>query len=177
MEGTMYTDATLDLLRALRERHTNVGVCLQAYLRRTPADLEDLLERGSRIRLVKGAYAEPADVAFPNKGDVDASYLSLGRRVIDHLAAGGDGFLALGTHDPAMFDPLRETAREAGVDADRFEVEMLYGIGTREQRRLAREGTPLRVLISYGTAWFPWYMRRLAERPANVWFVIRSLVR
>ena len=177
MEGSAYTDATLELFESLRGEHENVGVCLQAYLHRTPDDLDRLLPTDPRIRLVKGAYAEPPEIALAAKKDVDASYLDLGRRLLGHLAADRKGFLALGTHDPAMIRPLAGEAREAGLDGDRFEVEMLYGIGQREQERLVREGIPLRVLISYGEAWFPWYMRRLAERPANVWFVVRSLFR
>lgn len=177
MEGTAYTDATIELFRALRREHENVGLCLQSYLRRTGDDLDALLPLGPRIRLVKGAYAEPPELAFLDKREVDASYLDLAGRLIGHLGDGGEGFLGLGTHDPAMIRPLAASAREAGLGADRFEIEMLYGIGRREQERLAAAGDPLRVLISYGDAWFPWYMRRLAERPANVWFVLRSLVR
>lgn len=176
MEGTAYVDRTMDLYRALHAEHRHLGLCLQAYLRRTPEDLESLLPSGPRIRLVKGAYAEPPELAFPEKREVDAAYLSLATRFIDHLADGGDGFLGLGTHDAAMIRPLTERARDAGLGGDRVEVEMLYGIGLAEQDRLARENVPLRILISYGDAWFPWYMRRLAERPANVWFVVRSLV-
>ncbi|WP_419162987.1 proline dehydrogenase family protein [Candidatus Palauibacter sp.] len=177
MEGSEYTEATLSLFRAVRSRHENVGLCLQSYLRRAAEDLESLIELGPRIRLVKGAYSEPPDLAFPTKSDVDANYLALARRLMDHLADGGDGFLGLGTHDPAMIGPLSEYAAAAGLDGGRFEIEMLYGIGRRDQRRLVRNGTPLRVLISYGDAWFAWYMRRLAERPANVWFVARSMFR
>ena len=178
MEGSPYVDPTLTLYRDLRETHENVGLCLQAYLHRTAEDLESLIELGGpRIRLVKGAYAEPPEIAFPEKRDVDASYLALSRRLIDHLGSGGDGFLGLGTHDPAMIRPLTEDARAAGLDERAFEIEMLYGIGLREQRRLIEGGVPLRVLISYGEAWFPWYMRRLAERPGNVWFVVKSLFR
>ncbi|MDE2945406.1 MAG: proline dehydrogenase family protein [Gemmatimonadota bacterium] len=177
MEGSSYKEATLSLYRAVRRRHVNVGLCIQSYLRQTADDLESLMEFGPRIRLVKGAYAEPAEIAFPDKRDVDESYLALARRLIDHMGEGGDGFLGLGTHDPAMIGPLSEYARTAGLDGSRFEIEMLYGIGRREQRRLVSHGTPLRVLISYGGAWFPWYMRRLAERPANVWFVARSMFR
>ena len=177
MEGTAYTERTLDLYRALRAEHDNVGLCLQSYLRRTEADLEGILELGPRIRLVKGAYAEPPDLAWPDKRDVDASYLRLAIRLLEHLAGGGGGFLGLGTHDPRMTGPIVERAEAAGLGRDAYEVEMLYGIGVGEQDRLVREGTPLRVLISYGSAWFPWYMRRLAERPANVWFVVRSAFR
>ena len=177
MEGSPYVEPTLALYRDVRARHENVGLCVQAYLHRTADDLESLFELGPRIRLVKGAYAEPPEIAFPQKRDVDERYLALARRFIDHLASGGDGLLGLGTHDPAMIRPLTEEARAAGIDEGSFEIEMLYGIGRREQRRLVAEGTPLRVLISYGEAWFPWYMRRLAERPANVWFVVRSIFR
>jgi len=177
MEGSAYTDATLDLYRGLKAEHGNVGVCLQSYLRRTPADLESLLPLSPRIRLVKGAYAEPPERAFPAKRDVDAAYLSLGRRLVDHLAGGGDGFVGFGTHDPVLIRALADEARGRAGAAERFEIEMLYGIGRREQDRLVEEGVPLRILVSYGEAWFPWYMRRLAERPANVWFVVRSLIR
>ncbi len=177
MEGSYYLEPTLALYRAVRRRHVNVGLCIQSYLRRTASDLESLMEFGPRIRLVKGAYAEPAEIAFPDKREVDGNYLALARRLMDHLGDGGDGFLGLGTHDPAMIGPLSRYAEAAGLDGTRFEIEMLYGIGRREQRRLVRDGVPLRVLISYGRAWFPWYMRRLAERPANVWFVARSMFR
>ena len=177
MESSAYTEATLDLYRELAAEGGNVGVCLQSYLRRTEADLESLLPLSPRIRLVKGAYAEPPEVAFPAKRDVDECYLALGRRLLDHFAGGGEGFVGFGTHDPAL---IRTLARDASADARaaaRFEIEMLYGIGRREQERLVDDGVPLRILISYGEAWFPWYMRRLAERPANVWFVVRSMVR
>ncbi len=177
MEGSAYTDATLDLYRDLKPEHDNLGVCLQSYLRRTEADLESLLPLAPRIRLVKGAYAEPPDLAYPSKGDVDARYRALGRRLLGHLDDGGDGFVGFGTHDAALIGPLARDARSRARTAERFEIEMLYGIGLRAQDALVAEGVPLRVLISYGAAWFPWYMRRLAERPANVWFVVRSFLR
>jgi len=179
MEGSAYTDATLALYRTLRARHENVGVCLQSYLRRTPDDLASLLELAPRIRLVKGAYAEPPAIAFPDKADVDAAYRRLGETLLllERLAAGGAGFVAFGTHDAALADGLAARAAELGVPEGRWEIEMLYGIARRDQRRLVGEGRPLRVLISYGDAWFPWYMRRLAERPANLWFVVRSIFR
>ncbi|MDX1395004.1 MAG: proline dehydrogenase family protein [Gemmatimonadota bacterium] len=177
MEGSVYTGPTLDLYRALKDRHDNVGLCLQSYLRRTPADLKSLLDLSPRIRLVKGAYAESPGIAFPEKADVDRAYRELADTLLAHFAAGGAGFVGFGTHDVRLIDWLVERAAERAVPTDRYEVEMLYGIATRDQGRLAAEGTPLRVLISYGSAWFPWYMRRLAERPANVWFVVRSMVR
>ena len=177
MEGSSYTDPTLDLYRRLKERHANVGLCLQTYLRRTPADLEGLLDLAPRVRLVKGAYAEPAEIAFPEKSDVDAKYRELANTLLEYFRSGGDGFVGFGTHDPSLIDWLAARTDELQTPRDRFEFEMLYGIGVRDQTRLVEDGRPLRVLISYGSAWFPWYMRRLAERPANVWFVVRSMVR
>ncbi len=118
---------------------------------------------------------EPPELAFPEKSAVDESYLALARRLFEHLAQGGDGFVGLGTHDSQMIEPLVETARESGLDERHYEIEMLYGIRRKEQARLVSRGIPVRVLISYGAAWFPWYMRRLAERPANLWFVLRSM--
>ncbi len=176
MEGSAYTDVTLDLFRRLRDRHQNVGVCLQAYLYRTREDLDRLLPLDPAIRLVKGAYAEPPAIAFPKKRDVDASYLELARRLLDHRRERGAGFAAFGTHDPTMTRRVRAEATERGLDSAGYELEMLFGIGRAKQRRLLAEGARLRVLISYGEAWFPWYMRRLAERPANLWFVLRSVV-
>ncbi|MDH3732478.1 MAG: proline dehydrogenase family protein [Gemmatimonadota bacterium] len=177
MEGSAYVEPTLDLYRQLKRRHANVGLCLQSYLRRTPADLEELLDLAPRIRLVKGAYAEPAEIAFPDKSDVDAKFRELADTLLQHFASGGDGFVGFGTHDPALIDWLAARTDELGTARERIEFEMLYGIGVRDQDRLVAAGRPLRVLISYGSAWFPWYMRRLAERPANIWFVVRSVVR
>jgi proline dehydrogenase len=175
MEDSSYVDATLELFRQLRRRHQNLGVCLQAYLRRTAADLEGLLPLKPAIRLVKGAYAEPPDRAFPAKRDTDASYRALGATLIEHAARHGGAPPVFGTHDVRLIQSLQHTAAAAGLDRKACEVHMLYGIRTPEQERLKREGHAVRVLISYGSAWFRWYMRRLAERPANVWFVIRSV--
>jgi proline dehydrogenase len=175
MEDSSYVDATLDLFRRLRARHDNVGLCLQTYLRRTPADLEALLPLKPAIRLVKGAYAEPPHHAFPDKRDTDAAYLTLGTTLIEHAARQGGAAPVLGTHDVSIIRALQERAAAAGLDRRACEVHMLYGIRTAEQERLGREGYAVRVLISYGRAWFRWYMRRLAERPANVWFVLRSV--
>ena len=174
MEDSSYVDATLELFRQLRRRHENIGVCLQAYLRRTAADLEGLLPLKPAIRLVKGAYAEPPDRAFPAKRDTDASYLALGTTLIEHAARHGGAPPVLGTHDVRLIRSLQHTAAAVGLDRKACEVHMLYGIRTAEQERLHGEGHAVRVLISYGSAWFRWYMRRLAERPANVWFVVRS---
>jgi proline dehydrogenase len=176
MEDSSYVDATLDLFRRLRARHDNVGLCLQTYLRRTPADLEALLPLKPAIRLVKGAYAEPAHHAFPDKRDTDAAYLTLGTTLIEHAARQGGTAPVLGTHDVSIIRALQERTLAAGLDRQACEVHMLYGIRTAEQERLQAEGYAVRVLISYGQAWYRWYMRRLAERPANVWFVLRSVV-
>lgn len=162
MEESQYVDDTLDVFRAARERSDRVGLCLQAYLRRTPADLEALMPLAPAIRLVKGAYREPADVAFPLKEDTDRAFIELSSRMLGH------GMPVFGTHDGRILDLIR---RQPG----HFEVHMLYGIQSGMQRALAAAGVPVRVLISYGENWFPWYMRRLAERPANVWFVLSNL--
>ncbi len=174
MEDSSYVDRTLDLFRKLRERHERVGLCLQAYLRRTPADLESLMPLKPAIRLVKGAYAEAPHVAFPAKRDVDLAYYDLARRLLDAAATGG-AFPVFGTHDMPLVARLADHATRAGVRADAWEIHMLYGIRTGDQESLAARGRVVRTLISYGRSWFPWYMRRLAERPANVWFVVKSL--
>ena len=173
MEGSDYVDATLDLFRGARAVSSRIGVCLQAYLRRTPADLEALLPLRPALRLVKGAYQEPADRAFPRKQDVDEAYLALATRILGQ--PGGPEMLAIGTHDPRLIESLRALASERGVPRAAYEFEMLYGIQRPLQARLVQGGDRLRILISYGTYWFPWYMRRLAERPANVGFVVRNL--
>ena len=177
MESTSYVDQTLDLYRALRDRHENVGICLQAYLFRTEADLDSLLELGPTIRLVKGAYNEPATLAFPGKADVDLNYLLLADRLLQARQSDPRVRIAFGTHDERMIDSIIGRVEELGLPPDACEFQMLYGIGRKLQLRLAAAGHPVRVLISYGSHWFPWYMRRLAERPANVGFVLRSLVR
>lgn len=176
MESSSYVDPTLELFRRVRQRHDNIGVCLQAYLRRTPDDLEALRPLRPAIRLVKGAYAEPPELAFPRREEVDRRYLELADRLLEAAAESG-GRAAFGTHDPRMVAGVRERADRLGLPAGTWEIEMLYGIAPEYQARLIREGAPLRILISYGPAWFPWYMRRLAERPANLWFVVRSLFR
>jgi proline dehydrogenase len=176
MESSAYTDRTLELFRRVRATHTNVGICLQAYLRRTPDDLETLLSLGAAIRLVKGAYAESVDVAFPAKSDVDDAFFALTQRMFaaDSIAAGNRP--ALATHDSRMIARIIEVSRVENVPQSRFEFQMLYGIQRELQKQLARDGFAVSVLISYGTYWFPWYMRRLAERPANVWFVVRNII-
>jgi len=177
MESTAYVDVTLDIFRAVREDHQNVGLCLQAYLYRTKKDLEDLLPLSPAIRLVKGAYKEPADLAFPRKADVDQNFIRLTGTMLQARAEGRFGRPVVGTHDPRMVAEANRMAHELGLAKDAYEIAMLYGIQTAEQERLIRTGHTLRVLVAYGAHWFPWYMRRLAERPANVWFVVKQLVR
>jgi len=175
MESTEYTDPTLALFRDLRATHANVGVCLQAYLRRTRADLESLLSMGPAIRVVKGAYAEPASKAFPDKRDVDENLHWMVERLWSREARARGAWATIGTHDRALISELELMAKRTGVGAKDYEYALLYGIQRGEQQRLVKAGRNVRVLISYGAHWFPWYMRRLAERPANLLFVARSM--
>lgn len=175
MESSKYVDDTLEIFRAVRQDHQNVGLCLQAYLRRTTDDLESLLPLHPAIRLVKGAYREPEDVAFGRKSEVDRSFVTLAGRMLREREAGRMGRPVLGTHDDRMIAEATRMAHELELDPDAWEIAMLYGIRREEQARLRRRGYGVRVLISYGEHWFPWYMRRLAERPANVWFVLKQL--
>lgn len=175
MEQSSYVDPTLDLVRQLRAEFPRVGVCLQAYLFRTREDLVDLMGRGIGIRLVKGAYNEPATVAFPKKSDVDANYIALAQLMLDAGSRASGARPVFGTHDVGIIETIRRQASAAGVGAAAYEFHMLYGIQKATQLRLVRDGASVSVLIAYGEYWFPWYMRRLAERPANVWFVVRSL--
>jgi proline dehydrogenase len=175
MEQSPYVDVTLELTEQLRQAHPTVGVCLQAYLHRTRNDLQRMLRLGAGVRLVKGAYREPPAVALADKADVDANYLALGRTMLDDRARGGHSRPVFGTHDARIIRELIGHARATHVAQGAYEVHMLYGIQRAEQLRLAAAREHVRVLIAYGSYWFPWYMRRLAERPANVWFVVKSL--
>jgi len=175
MEGSAYTDVTLDIHRRLKQEGHSVGVAVQAYLRRTNADLDTLIPLGAAVRLVKGAYKEPASIAFPTRAEVDESFFQLGARLLGAEARAAGVFLGLGTHDPVLIRRFEAHVAEQGLPKDGFEFEMLYGIRREEQQRLATDGYRIRVLVSYGDYWFPWYMRRLAERPANVWFVVKNI--
>ena len=177
MESSAYVDRTLEIYRKAKAEYDNVGVALQAYLRRTPKDLEDLLPLKPIIRLVKGAYLEPKTVAFPEKREVDAAYHALVKRLLRERKSGRVGRPSVATHDQRITGDVTRMARELDLSKDAYEFAMLYGIGTAQQRHLLGQGYRLRVLISYGEAWFPWYMRRLAERPANLWFVAKQMVR
>ena len=175
MESTPYVDRTIDVYRGLRGEFANVGVALQAYLYRTPEILDALIPLGPAVRVVKGAYREPPSLAFPNKKDVDEQFYRLSVRLVAADAQAAGAFLAIGTHDPALIARLQAHLAAQQVSRDRYEFEMLYGIRRDLQTQLARAGARVRVLISYGEYWFPWYMRRLAERPANLWFVAKNL--
>jgi proline dehydrogenase len=174
MEQSPYVDVTLEIYLRARKAYANVGVCIQAYLYRTQKDLDSLIAIGAAVRLVKGAYNEPAEIAYPRKNDVDASYMELAKRLLSPEARRAGVRAAIATHDRALIASLIEWAAAQGVPKNRLEFQMLYGIQRAEQLRLAQEGYRSAVLISYGTFWYPWFMRRLAERPANVLFLARN---
>ena len=176
MESSPYVDRTIDLFRQLRQRSPRVGVALQAYLYRTAEDIERLLPLGAAIRLVKGAYRETPTVAFPGKRDVDQNFFTLACRLLDAEAVSAGGLLHIATHDGALVDRLQAFIAAHAVPQSAYEFAMLYGIQRPLQTRLVQAEAPLRVLIAYGPHWFPWYMRRLAERPANLAFVLKNLV-
>src|SRR2546423_2442412 len=172
MEGSAYTQRTLDLVLNLHERYPNCGVVLQSYLYRTVDDVARANTAKVRVRLVKGAYDEPPDVAFPKKADVDAKFEAEMRQLLS------DGtYPAIATHDDRLIEATKQFARVSEVPADRFEFQMLYGIRRDLQARLLREGYRVRIYVPYGTEWYPYLMRRLAERPANLLFIVRSMIR
>src|ERR1700681_419351 len=175
MEASNYVDATLQLYRRALGEFPNVGVCLQAYLRRTTDDLASLHPLRPSIRLVKGAYSEPPEVAFPEKSRVDENYFLLAKEMLLAKKAEPKIRAAFGTHDMVLLRRISEFAAASGLPKTSVEVQMLYGIQSGEQERLAREGYNSKVLVSYGIHWYTWFMRRLAERPANLWFVARNL--
>ncbi|PYU51314.1 MAG: proline dehydrogenase [Acidobacteria bacterium] len=175
MEASNYVDSTLDLYRRALMAHPNVGICLQAYLYRTKDDLGTLLPLRPSIRLVKGAYNEPPTIAFPRKQDVDKNYFQLGRQMLRAKKENRCMRAAFGTHDVTLIRRLANCASEEGFAKKEFEVQMLYGIQGAEQERLASEGCTSIVLVAYGSYWYPWFVRRLAERPANLWFIVRNV--
>ncbi len=174
MEGSSYTDVTIDFYRRTKMNNQNTGVCLQAYLRRTEKDLKELIDIKPNIRLVKGAYSEVAEIAFPDKRDVDGNYMKIAGILLDQIKK-NNITAVFGTHDLKIIEEIERLAAELNVPHDKLEFHMLYGIKPNEQLRLVSKGYKLKVLISYGEAWYPWYMRRLAERPANVGFVLKNL--
>ena len=175
MEQSRYVEATLELHARARRTHANIGVCVQAYLRRTEKDVESLIATGSSVRLVKGAYSEPPEIAFPKKKDVDENYFRLAQNLLSSRAREAGVRAVMATHDGKLIARIAEWGSAQGIGKTQLEFAMLYGIQRREQFRLAKEGYRSDVLISYGSFWFPWFMRRLAERPANVFFLARNL--
>ncbi len=176
MEGADYTQRTLDLYHALRnEGLDNVGVVIQAYLYRSGADIAALAAMGARVRLCKGAYNEPARIAFPSKADVDGNFRKLVEAMWAPEALAAGAHAALATHDEQIITWAIAEAERRGISKDRFEFQMLYGIRRERQEALARDGYKVRVYVPYGTQWYPYFMRRLAERPANVLFLARTL--
>src|SRR5262245_24695666 len=175
MEATPYTEVTLDLYKNARRDFPNTGLCIQAYLYRTEKDLQELIALGSGVRLVKGAYKEPPDKAFPKKSDVDENFFKLSTMLLSPEARAKGVRPIFATHDPVLIRRIEDHGRAQGLPADALEFQMLYGIRKQEQERVVREGHRFRVLISYGEAWWAWYMRRLAERPANILFVVKTM--
>lgn len=171
MEDSARVDAILGAYAELRREHPDLGVALQAYLRRSPRDAEFLAGLGARVRLVKGAYLEPPAVAYTSRRDVDRAYVRLARRLLE-----AGCFLAAATHDARLIAAVRALAAERGIGPDRYEVQMLRGIQTRLRDALRQEGVPVRVLVVYGREWYPWFVRRLAERPANTGLILRNLL-
>jgi proline dehydrogenase len=175
MEDSSLTQATLDIVRRIHARpelRSSIGVVIQSYLYRSQADVEQLLANGIRVRLCKGAYKEPPEVAFPRKADVDANYIRLSKMLLDSLVYHG-----LATHDEAMIAAAKAFASEHGIDKSRFEFQMLFGVRRDLQRRLVRQGYNVRVYVPFGSEWYPYFMRRLAERPANVIFLAKNYFR
>jgi proline dehydrogenase len=175
MESSPYVDATLKLYRRVLATHPNCGVCLQAYLHRTPHDLDALLPQKPSIRLVKGAYREAAVISAQRKLDIDTNYLALAQRLLREQAGGNVRRAILATHDPRLLEQITNFAAHQGIGRQQVEVQMLYGIQRALQERLAAEGWRSSVLVAYGTHWYAWFMRRLAERPANLWLVFRNI--
>ena len=174
MEDSNVTQVTIDIFKRLRAEFdlNDVGIVLQSYLRRTYADAQDLIKLPARIRICKGAYNEPPEVAFPDKKDVDANYV----KVMQLLLSSGT-YHGIATHDPKMIDATIDFVQREGVGKEKFEFQMLFGIRRDLQRQLARDGYNVRIYVPYGKHWYPYFMRRLAERPANVWFVLKNVLK
>ncbi|MEJ2209493.1 MAG: proline dehydrogenase family protein [Anaerolineae bacterium] len=177
MESHEYVDATLDVFRGLWDRYRNLGVVIQSYLYRSDDDVARLVEMGASVRLVKGAYDEPPEVAYPDKADTDAAYIRQMERLFSPEARANGVVPAIATHDTRLIDWAKEHADREGIGRDEFEFQMLYGIRPGLQRQLAAEGYRVRAYVPYGRQWYPYFMRRLAERPANVIFLLRNLAR
>lgn len=179
MEDSQRTERTLEVWRRIHAEYDNAGIVIQSYLYRSEKDLKALCDAGATVRLCKGAYKEPADVAFPEKSGVDANMVKLIKMMLDATKAapaGSSPYLAMASHDEKMIRATKAYADRLGIPPDRFEMQMLYGIRRDLQEQLAAEGYRMRVYVPFGTEWYPYYMRRMAERPANVWFVVKALL-
>ena len=172
MEGSDYTQITLAIFKEIFAAHSNVGVVIQAYLYRSEADIRELNALGARVRLCKGAYNEPAAVAFPAKADTDANYVKLMQMLLSE-----GNYPGIATHDERMIEATRAYATKQGIAADRFEFQMLYGIRRDLQEHLVRDGFRVRVYVPYGEEWYPYMVRRMAERPSNLLFVVGGVLR
>jgi len=177
MESSDYVQPTLDLFADLYQRYKNVGVVIQSYLYRSAEDVAWLVRMGASVRLVKGAYDEPQEVAYPDKADTDANYIRLMEHLFSDEAQANGVFPAIATHDTQLVDWAKDHSRRRGIPGDRFEFQMLYGIRSGLQRQLVAEGYRVRVYVPYGEHWWPYFMRRLAERPANLRFLVRNLLK
>jgi proline dehydrogenase len=179
MEESKLVDTTLDIYRTVRDEYgyNNVGVVIQSYLYRSEKDVAKLIEEGAWVRLCKGAYAEPPEIAYPIKKDTDANFVKLTQMLLSETARKNGVYLGVATHDEAMITATQEIARREQIDSQDYEFQMLYGIRSELQESLISQGYQLRVYVPYGTAWYPYYVRRLAERPANIWFFISNLFR
>lgn len=177
MEESEVTEQTLRIYRALRREFPNVGIVIQAYLRRSEEDVRQLVEEGAWVRLCKGAYAEPPEVAFPDKKDTDANFVKLTEIMLSKEAREKGVYLGIATHDEKMIEAALQYARNQAISADAFEFQMLHGIRRDLQESLVAQGYRVRVYVPYGTAWYPYFVRRLAERPANLWFFVSNFVR
>ena len=172
MEDASYTDRNLRIVYAMHEKHASVRAVIQAYLYRSEADIEKLCDRAVPVRLCKGAYREPASIAFPKKQDVDQNFLKLMRILFDRGT-----FPAIATHDDRMINETLAYVKQRSIRPDEFEFQMLYGVRRTLQQRIVQMGYRLRLYVPYGGAWYPYFMRRLAERPANVWFIAKNALR
>ena len=176
MEDTPYTDRTLNIYTTLlKEGFVGTGIVIQAYLRRSEADIRSLLPLGPRIRLCKGAYKEPSKVAFPKKADVDSNYTNLLAIMFSKDALAKGTYPEVASHDEAIIKWTLNHVKQNHIPADKFEFQMLYGIRRDLQEKIVKEGYQMRVYLPYGTHWYPYFMRRLAERPANVWFMVKNM--
>lgn len=174
MEGSSYTQRTIDFYKKLKSSNENIGLCLQAYLYRTQNDLQNLIEENAKFRLVKGAYREPKEIAFPKKIDVDKNYLELSKILLQSIKEKNVRVI-FGTHDDVLIEKIIKEGKYLNLHKDKLEFQMLYGIKNNYIKDLAKRGYKSSILIAYGNSWYAWYMRRLAERPANIWFVLKNI--